>query len=59
LAERPWVIVANKMDLPGAEEMLETLRFRFSRVEIIPVSGSHGEGVESLKVRLGALVKMD
>ena len=58
LAERPWVIVANKMDLPGSEEMLETLRFRFSRVEIIPVSGSHGEGVENLKGRLGALVKM-
>ncbi len=57
LAERPWVIIANKMDLPGAAEMLETLRFRFNRVEIIPVSGSVGEGVEALKARLGALVK--
>jgi len=59
LAERPWVIIANKMDLPGAEEMLETLRFRFSRVEIIPVSGADGEGVETLKARLGALVKVE
>jgi GTP-binding protein len=58
LAERPWVIVANKMDLPGAAEMLETLRFRFSRVEIIPVSGFQGEGVQTLKARLGELVGM-
>jgi GTP-binding protein len=56
LAGRPWVIVANKMDLPGAAEMLETLKMRFGRVEIIPVSGSCGEGVENLKARLGTLV---
>jgi GTP-binding protein len=57
LADRPWVIVANKMDLPGADEMLATLRARFSRVEIMPVSGCLGEGVEFLKARLGELVK--
>ena len=56
LAGRPWVIVANKMDLPGASEMLDTLRTRFHRVEIIPVSGSCGVGVDNLKTRLGSLV---
>ncbi len=57
LADRPWVIVANKMDVPGAAEMLEVLRHRFSRIEIIPVSGAQGEGIAHLKARLGALVK--
>ncbi len=58
LAERPWVIIANKMDLPGAEEMLQTLKYRFGRVEILPVTAAVGEGVEFLKERLGALIKL-
>jgi GTP-binding protein len=57
LANRPWVIIANKMDLPGAAEMLETLRYRFARVEILQVTAALGEGVESLKERLGAIIK--
>jgi GTP-binding protein len=58
LAERPWLIIANKMDLSGAHEMLETLRSRFSRVEILPVAAAVGEGVHELKERLGALIKL-
>ncbi len=58
LAERPWLIIANKMDLPGSAEMLETLERRFSRVEIISVTASTGEGVKELKERLGALIKL-
>jgi GTP-binding protein len=58
LAERPWLIIANKMDLPGAEEMLATLQRRFARVEIIPVTAATGEGVKELKERLGALIKL-
>ncbi len=57
LADRPWVIIANKMDLPGSQEMLETLRFRFGRVEVLPVSGSEKEGIVELKEKLGVLVK--
>jgi GTP-binding protein len=58
LAERPWLIIANKMDLEGASEMLETLRHRFSRVEIIPVAAAAGQGIAELKDRLGALIAM-
>jgi GTP-binding protein len=57
LGERPWVIIANKMDLPGAAEMVETLRYRFARVEILQVEAASGEGIEELKERLGAIIK--
>ncbi len=57
LGNRPWVIIANKMDLDGASEMLEALKSRFGRVEILPVTAALGEGVEALKERLGAIIK--
>ena len=56
LAAREWLIVANKMDLEGAEERLGYLRARFPKVEILPISAELGEGVEELKERLGELV---
>ena len=56
LAKRPWMIVANKMDLPEAEEKLEHLRARFPKVEILPVSAQEGDGLDALKMRLGELI---
>jgi len=53
LAERPFIIVANKMDLPGADENLKNFRKKF-RQKIIPISASTGEGVEALKNELAA-----
>jgi GTP-binding protein len=52
LSQRPWFVVANKMDLPGAEENLEALRNRFPSVEIVPVSAAKGEGIDKLKAEL-------
>ena len=49
LAQRPWQVVANKMDLPGAQENLEAFRKRFPDREVAPVSASEGEGIENLK----------
>jgi GTP-binding protein len=56
LAEQPWLIVANKMDLDGASENLGAVRSRFPKQEVIPVSAREGEGVDVLKARLGELV---
>lgn len=56
LSSRPWVVVANKMDLPESEEKLAHFRQRFDRVEIIPVAAQSGKGIEELKERLGKLV---
>jgi GTP-binding protein len=49
LAKRPWVIVANKMDLPGAEENLAILKDRFKRVKIYPISANEGTGMDKLR----------
>ena len=51
LSQRPWFVIANKMDLP-ARENLEALRNRFASIEIVPVSALEGEGIEELKVAL-------
>jgi GTP-binding protein len=54
LSERPWRIIANKMDLPEAEENLHALRERFGNVEVVPVSAAKSQGVDELKTRLKA-----
>ncbi len=57
LAERPWIIIANKMDDSNAVENLEMLRQRFPKIEIIPMSAMMGEGIPAFKERLQALLK--
>lgn len=52
LADRPWMVVANKMDLPDAKENLKHFKTRFRKVEVFPISAEQGEGLEKLKARL-------
>jgi GTP-binding protein len=56
LSEKPWIIVANKMDLPGAEENLRLLQQRLTRKTIVPMSAERDEGVEDLKAVLERLL---
>src|SRR4051812_4623643 len=52
LSQRPWRIIANKMDLPGAEENLDALRKRFPGVEAVAISAAQSQGLADLKERL-------
>lgn len=52
LTDRPWLIVANKMDLPEAAERLEAMRTRFPKQEILAISADKGLGLDALKERL-------
>lgn len=52
LSSRPWLVVANKMDLPGASENLELLREKFRKITIVPVSAFTGEGIDALRKTL-------
>ena len=52
LSKRPWFVVANKMDLPGADENLLALQKRFSAVELAPISAATGQGVDAFKTKL-------
>ncbi len=56
LSERPWIVVANKMDLEGAKAKLKQFKTRYRKLEVFPVSADQGEGLEKLKTRLGELV---
>src|SRR5467141_37963 len=52
LSQRPWFVIANKMDLPGAEENLNGVRKKFPKIDIVPISAAKGEGIEELKRKL-------
>jgi GTP-binding protein len=49
LSLRPWIVVANKMDLPQAEKNLRDFEKRFPRRLIIPISAKEGRGINELK----------
>jgi GTP-binding protein len=55
LAQRPWFIVANKLDVEGARTRLKTLKQRFKKIEIIESSTIGEPGVAALKERLREL----
>jgi GTP-binding protein len=57
LSQRPWFVIANKMDLPGAPENLAALRKRFRSVDVVPISAATGEGIHDLKCRLEQWLK--
>ena len=56
LAQRHWLVIANKMDLLEAQENLRIFRIRYPKPEIIEVSADQSTGIEPLKQRLGELI---
>src|SRR5207253_6164243 len=40
LSQRPWFVIANKMDLPNAQENLNALRKKFPKIDIVPISAA-------------------
>jgi GTP-binding protein len=59
LSSRPWLAVANKMDLTDAEKNLRAMQKRFPRINIIPTSAAKGEGIAELKDTLAATIPDD
>jgi GTP-binding protein len=49
LSERPWAVIANKMDLPEAEENLVAFKLRFPKPEILAISAERREGIDSVR----------
>jgi GTP-binding protein len=56
LSSRAWFVVANKMDLPGANENLKALQERFPKLQILPTSAAKGEGIDDLKQALATRI---
>ncbi len=59
LAKRPWIIVANKMDVEEAAENLARLKDRFKRIKIFPVSAESGLGMDKLRAHLDKQIGVD
>ncbi len=56
LAGRPWMVVANKMDLPEAAENLRLMRERYPKIETVPISANEGTGLDDLRALLRRLL---
>lgn len=52
LSQRPWCILANKMDLPESEQNLPAVQQRFPSIRVIPISAAKNEGIEAIKEQL-------
>lgn len=57
LARRPWFVIANKMDIDGADQALVAFRRRFDNVEIIEMAAKLGQGIETLRNRFLQIAK--
>ncbi len=58
LAERPQIIVANKMDLPQAEENLTVFKSHFQEeIDVYPISAETRQGVDQLLFAIIALLE--
>ncbi|MGI6064866.1 MAG: GTPase ObgE [Bacillota bacterium] len=57
LADRPQVVAANKMDIPGTQKQLEELRGHIGdEYEIYPISAATGQGLDKLIQRVYQMV---
>ncbi len=52
LTRRPQIVVANKMDVPGAEERLCAFVKVHPELEVVPISAATREGVDALMERI-------
>lgn len=62
LADRPQIVAANKMDMPGADEHLQQFREKLIRdgrddIEIFPISAMARNGVQELLYRAAELLE--
>ena len=57
LAKRPWIVVANKMDLPEAAEKLKVFKRRFGNVPVCAISAEGGVGLGELKFRIHEMIE--
>ncbi|PYI52259.1 GTPase ObgE [Paenibacillus flagellatus] len=62
LAQRPQIVAANKMDMPGADEQLREFKAKLERdghgdVEVFPISAMARKGVQELLYRAAVLLE--
>ena len=56
LAERPFAVLANKIDLPEAKENLKRFKAKFRKAKVLPICAQQGEGIDQVKALLEEIV---
>lgn len=56
LIKKPQIVIANKMDLPNALENLKKFKEKEPELEIFPMSGVTGQGIDDILFRLADLL---
>ncbi len=56
LANKPEIIVANKMDLPDAEGNLKKFKKKFPKLEVIEISALNNVGLDNMMVSIADLL---
>lgn len=57
LAKKYEIVIANKMDLPDAEENLKNFKKEFPNIEVVEVSAMNRTGIDEMMVKLADLVE--
>lgn len=56
LADKPQIVVLNKLDLDPAGEYAETFESLLPQVEVLKISAKHGQGIDKLLSNIVALL---
>jgi GTP-binding protein len=56
LMQKPQIIIANKMDIPGAEEELKKFKEKVKDIEIFPISAINNEGLDEVLIHIADLL---
>ncbi len=56
LIKKPHIIIANKMDIEGAQENLQRFQDKYREEQVYPISALEKEGLDELLTSLGHLV---
>ena len=52
LAKKREIVIANKMDIPGAEDNLLKFQKKYPNLEIIPISALNNENIDALLIKI-------
>ncbi len=56
LLKKAMIVLANKMDMPGADKNLEAFKQAYPDIDIIPISAINGDGIEEAMQRIADIL---
>ena len=56
ILKKPQIVIANKMDVDGAEENLKEFKKRVPDIEVYPISAINNEGIDEVLIKLADML---